>query len=276
MNHITLEQSTELFSKVDRDISIKPWDVRLNRFATAVIEWYIEQSSIEYAAHKYELELPEGDTRKVKVWWSGRTNIDNQLTHKLSISVDETPSTLGMEPELQKVIAERDALLAKIDCLENKVDRLEWENKGIGEWRAEYLRANDFLSKAQKEVLDWKKAYKDNELLSDALRKELIDVKNKLEHVRLGQAWDQLHPGARKLKPRKSVWKQNLNIEVDKVMKPFYDMMVKSEEVYEEDIYDAKAFKPLSLERIAQIINDTRYDGIVGTIRAVEAAHGIK
>lgn len=46
-----------------------------------------------------------------------------------------------------------EAMLAKIDELENKVDRLEWENKGIAEWRGEYIHMKeqrDALSEAGK------------------------------------------------------------------------------------------------------------------------------
>ena len=48
--------------------------------------------------HKYELELPDGDTRKAKVWWTERETNDGALIHKLSISVDETPSTIQAAP----------------------------------------------------------------------------------------------------------------------------------------------------------------------------------
>lgn len=33
-----------------------------------------------------------------------------------------------------------------IEKLENKIDRLEWENKGIAEWRGEYLKIRDMLA----------------------------------------------------------------------------------------------------------------------------------
>ena len=51
--------------------------------------------------HKYELELPDGDTRKVKVWWAERKTNNGEIVHKLSISVDETPSTVQAEPKEQ-------------------------------------------------------------------------------------------------------------------------------------------------------------------------------
>ena len=42
------------------------------------------------------------------------------------------------QPELST-----EAMIARIDELENKVDRLEWENKGIAEWRGEYIHMKE-------------------------------------------------------------------------------------------------------------------------------------
>ena len=44
--YITKEQADALFSEVDRDISVKPWDVRLHRFANAAIAHHLEAKDV--------------------------------------------------------------------------------------------------------------------------------------------------------------------------------------------------------------------------------------
>jgi hypothetical protein len=52
--------------------------------------------------HEYIVELPDGDVRETKVWWSERKATGDGISHKLCISVSETPSTIAI-PEAQPV-----------------------------------------------------------------------------------------------------------------------------------------------------------------------------
>lgn len=79
MNTITQEQSNQIFSKVDRDISIKPWDVRLHRFASAAIEWYIEQQETQMDEKSRTLD-----------WFAGY-----HAAHK-ALATDVAPTTVNI------------------------------------------------------------------------------------------------------------------------------------------------------------------------------------
>lgn len=46
---------------------------------------------VEEPTHRYVLELPAGNEREAKVYWSERSQTNGEITHRLCISIEEKP-----------------------------------------------------------------------------------------------------------------------------------------------------------------------------------------
>ena len=57
--------------------------------------------------HEYVIELPDGDTRETKVWWSQQKATGEGLSHRLSITVSETPSTVVVNADYREMWAQQ-------------------------------------------------------------------------------------------------------------------------------------------------------------------------
>ena len=83
-----IPKTTNAFGKVTE------WDQVKSPHGTALYTHPAPQVPVGEPVHEYVIELPDGDTRETKVWWSERKATGNGYSHHLSISVSETPSTV--------------------------------------------------------------------------------------------------------------------------------------------------------------------------------------